>query len=86
MTDIEILNYLERRAHKEAHAKTIGKRKCNKCDLYFCICQLSLKDWVIITQKQKRNATKNCQVNCININKKCLDCYKYNKYMETKNG
>lgn len=76
-----------RRSHEAwrgAFFKNKGKEKCPKCDLYGCICQISLKDWVPISIKIKAPSYAfkvfNCQIKCLNMGKFCLDCFDYNKF------
>ena len=62
-----------------------NKSKCVYCDLFNCICQLSLSpDWVevVIPIKDPVFAVRvaNCPHNCLNAQKDCLECYGFDKF------
>lgn len=70
--------------YRSAFYKNKGKTRCLKCDLYNCICQLSLSEWVPIRQiiKEPTHSQKvaNCPHRCANADKDCIECYNFSKF------
>jgi len=78
-------SYQASQAQKRAFYLHKGKNRCLKCDMYQCICQLSLSpDWVEVRLPIKEPSfsvkVQNCPHNCANSGKECLECYSFDKF------